>query len=267
MSLTSHLGDEKSPIFKYFNNNFEFSSTLDDMNRKLRNAPTLVPENQADYPWANAGHVIEYMMNLHLGVKMRDLFPMKYYEKKDALFRLAINLEKKPFENMDLLIIVLYKLAQFESRWRNNRYKYSVFQEATPALISDMKQLFERTKKNPFFAIKEGKDSDFIYNPTFSLSMAVGGADADFIKITNEGNLLVDIKTTKYSQITPLMLHQLLGYHLLDKLGLYQLKNIGIYLPRQDIIVTWSIKDLIQYCSSFESEDEAKSKFYQIFKG
>lgn len=49
-------------------------------------------------------------------------------------------------------------------------------------------------------------------NPNFGeASSLVGGADADFVI----DDTLVDIKTTKYFQITPAMVHQLVGYRIL----------------------------------------------------
>jgi hypothetical protein len=49
-------------------------------------------------------------------------------------------------------------------------------------------------------------------NPSFgSASGLVGGADADFVI----DDTLVDVKTTKYFQITPAMVHQLVGYRIL----------------------------------------------------
>jgi hypothetical protein len=49
-------------------------------------------------------------------------------------------------------------------------------------------------------------------NPSFGdASSLVGGADADFVI----DDTLVDIKTTKYFQITPDMIHQLVGYRIL----------------------------------------------------
>lgn len=49
-------------------------------------------------------------------------------------------------------------------------------------------------------------------NPTFGeASLLVHGADADFVI----DDTLIDIKTTKYYQITPAQLHQLVGYRML----------------------------------------------------
>lgn len=49
-------------------------------------------------------------------------------------------------------------------------------------------------------------------NPSFgAASSLVGGADADFVI----DDTLVDVKTTKYFQITPAMIHQLVGYRIL----------------------------------------------------
>jgi hypothetical protein len=49
-------------------------------------------------------------------------------------------------------------------------------------------------------------------NPSFGeASSLVGGADADFVI----DDTLVDIKTTKYFQITPAMIHQLVGYRIM----------------------------------------------------
>ncbi len=73
--------------------------------------------------------------------------------------------------------------------------------------------------------------------PTFDGSSDVGGADADFIL----DGLLVDVKTTTTPKITAEMLHQLLGYVLLDYSDSHGVREVSVYLARQARLVRWDL--------------------------
>jgi hypothetical protein len=81
-----------------------------------------------------------------------------------------------------------------------------------------------------------------VLNPTFVGSPDVGGADADLIL----DNCLIDIKATVNPHIIqPVWLYQLLGYTLLDYDDRYQIREVGIYLARQGILLKWSLEELV----------------------
>ena len=83
----------------------------------------------------------------------------------------------------------------------------------------------------------------FISNPSFSGDFLVGGADGDwFIDDT-----LFDckVKDTITAPWVRKALMQLLGYLILDLDNDYQTKCIGIWLPRQATVKTWTIEEIL----------------------
>lgn len=78
--------------------------------------------------------------------------------------------------------------------------------------------------------------------PTFDGSLDVGGADADMIL----DGLLVDVKTTTTPKIAADMLHQLLGYVLLDYSDRHAVREVAIYLSRQRRLVRWPLDRLLE---------------------
>lgn len=89
-------------------------------------------------------------------------------------------------------------------------------------------------------------------NPTFGEASAlVGGADADFIV----DNTLVDIKTTKYPELTSVMLHQLVGYRIVlaaceaegsTACGLPVVTHGAIYFSRHAHLARFNYAELIE---------------------
>lgn len=84
----------------------------------------------------------------------------------------------------------------------------------------------------------------YVPNPRFLGSVAVGGADADWVV----GDMLVELKTRE--EITrPWLrdtLFQLLGYALLDLDDSLGIRRVGILLPRQPYFAIWDLDDLLQ---------------------
>lgn len=88
-------------------------------------------------------------------------------------------------------------------------------------------------------------------NPTFGeASVLVGGADADFVI----DDTLVDIKTTKYLELKPEMLHQLVGYRMLlaaceaggsTACGLPVVTHGAIYFSRHAHLARFNYAELI----------------------
>lgn len=91
---------------------------------------------------------------------------------------------------------------------------------------------------------------EYVPNPTFLGSVAVGGGDADWVV----GDLLVELKTRE--EITSPWLRdtlfQLLGYTLLDLDDSLGIRRVGILLPRQPFFAVWTLDDLLN-----EGADEA----------
>lgn len=78
--------------------------------------------------------------------------------------------------------------------------------------------------------------------PTFAGSLAVGGADADYI--TGDG-LLVDVKATKDPKLRLRDLQQIVCYALLDWTDEHDIGAVGILAARQGCLVTWQLRDLL----------------------
>ncbi|MFG2948420.1 hypothetical protein [Streptomyces adustus] len=81
-----------------------------------------------------------------------------------------------------------------------------------------------------------------ICGPVFVGSLAVGGADADFIL----DRALIDCKAT----INPDRLHreavyQLAGYLLLDHSDTHAMSTVALYLSRQGALIGWSVEDFL----------------------
>jgi hypothetical protein len=84
---------------------------------------------------------------------------------------------------------------------------------------------------------------DYVPNPRFLGSVAIGGADADWAV----GDVLVELKTRE--EITrPWIrdtLFQLFGYALLDLDDSLGIRRVGILLPRQPYFAVWTLDDLL----------------------
>ena len=80
-----------------------------------------------------------------------------------------------------------------------------------------------------------------VLNPTFALSEAVGGADADLVL----DRCLVELKTTVDPRLDLRWLRQVIGYVLLDLDDRYRLDSVGLLLPRQAHMAVWPLARLL----------------------
>lgn len=80
-------------------------------------------------------------------------------------------------------------------------------------------------------------------NPQFAASELVGGADADWMI----GQTLIDCKVYSTLSVGRLrnFLRQLLGYLMLDTDDSLGIRRVGIWLPRQRLMPTWSLTHLL----------------------
>lgn len=112
---------------------------------------------------------------------------------------------------------------------------------------------------------KESLSHSVILNPVFEGSKDVGGADADIIL----DHCLIDFKSTLNPKIDSNWLYQLLGYVLLDYDDLYQIREIGIYMVRQGILLRWPLHTIIEVLSGIKnvSIDKLRQQFQKaIYK-
>ncbi|MEK7162183.1 MAG: hypothetical protein AAB729_05860, partial [Patescibacteria group bacterium] len=134
-------------------------------------------------------------------------------------------------------------LAQLDKIYREGRLDRN-FGVADDGDIADLENLIHLVRPEIFVA-----KNICLLNPTFGhASNLVGGADADLLI----DNVMIDIKTTKYLKFDRLMLHQLVGYFLLHKIGgigdtpgSYEINKLGIYFSRHGELFTFAVKDLM----------------------
>lgn len=134
-------------------------------------------------------------------------------------------------------------LANCEATYRNSKKPTGNYLTIKKADYYDLVNLCQATKTVPrIFQTDKG----VLLNPTFGdYSKIVGGADADYVI----GNMLVDLKTSQYSNIKKEYIHQLIGYYLLsnyDKTFPCKIIQIGVYFARYNKLAFIDIRDLNQ---------------------
>lgn len=276
MSLVSHLNSATSPLNIFFKENFKgLKQFLENDNKVIAQAETIFPASKKDYPWGLVGHMAEYLFQINLGLKVQQLYPMRVLAKANStpaaeLYNRAIAAFKYPVEANSVRFVeqcsALYSLAIIEHHWRNDGVVSIKNINVNEIILTDMMNLWECSlKSNPYYNIMD----KYIYNPEFSLSLVVGGADADFIKVNQDkkiGNTLVDMKLTINPEINHKWVYQLLGYYFLDKLGYYKIKNLEIFLPRQNSLLRWSVEEIVVSASDFPTVRKAKAGFMDALK-
>jgi len=114
---------------------------------------------------------------------------------------------------------------------------------------------------------RDGLNKEAILNPTFDGSGFIGGADADIIlEYGHQQSCLIDFKTSVKASIQGKMLHQLLGYCLLDFSNQYRIERVGFYLPRQGRFIGWQLEDLVHQIGlePHVSFAELRSEFREV---
>lgn len=269
MSLTGQLAKDTSPLSIYFKDNFsKLSGFLRPDNLELAKCPSIIPSEQKSYLWPDVGHIVEYLICLNIGVPLKNLWPMVQISSANSflvknLIKETTNAFKYPIDTETIHFAeqckFLWMLAEIEGELRNKgKTNFQIIPRSVPpVMLNDLKTIFNTSIKNN--ELLKGK---YIYNPIFDLSSSVNGADADLIKVNEKKeNMLIDIKTTKNAEVVPYWIYQLLGYVFLDKSNYYKIKDVAVYMPRQNVIVNWSVEDLVLNGSVFDSVKIAKKEF------
>lgn len=81
-----------------------------------------------------------------------------------------------------------------------------------------------------------------VLNPMFVGGNDVGGADADLIV----DGCLVELKASIHPKLDPAWLRQLVGYLLLDYGDRHRIRYVSIYMVRQGMTFTWSVKEFLR---------------------
>lgn len=203
-----------------------------------------VAEHALEIIWREAGSV-SAGMDL-----MADAAPDRYMPPEEVAKRARALLEnaktavaaylkvKAPTATMQAeLAAHAIRLAKLDSVYRAWRLEPG-FEEASPEDVQDLVGLLEIV---PFDDLLD--DKLLLLNPTFGqASLLVGGADTDLIA----GDLLVDFKTTKNSEIDASNLDQILGYLLLARKqrsvdpNFPAINRLGLYFCRHGYL--WSLE-------------------------
>lgn len=275
MSLLSHLNSATSPLNIFFKENFNgLSHFLEEDNKVIAKAEIIKPQSGENYPWGLVGHMAEYLFQINLGLKVGELYPMRILKRANStpaavLFNRVIEAFRYPVDVKSVRFLeqcnVLYSIAVLEHHWRNDGVVVIKELSVSENVMFDIMNLWECSLKvSPYYKILD----KYIYNPEFSLSPVVGGADADFIKVNDKkvGNTLVDMKLTIHPKVNNKWIYQLLGYYFLDKTGYYKIKNLEVFLPRQNSLLRWSVEEIIVNASDFPTVRKAKAGFMDALK-
>ena len=119
-----------------------------------------------------------------------------------------------------------------------------VYDSIPPLMLDDIARLrIVNQRQIKHWRLRMRHGAFFISNPSFSGDFLVGGADGDwFIDDTLFDFKVKDTITAPWVRKT---LMQLLGYLILDLDNDYQAKHIGIWLPRQATVKTWTIEEIL----------------------
>lgn len=267
MSLTSHLDNPNSPVRLFLEESFpiisgtkrgsplakELSSFLGFDKLPECQLPTLAPKNNqgtigtaVDYrfrycfgAYSASDTVAAHGLNMLNGNAAR--VSRMFLEYHDALVtRLnpaALHLDERDEAALDASCVVL---AWFEQILRTGmvfpdlgsllekaQSNQDVISSVPIGIVQDIGRLTRAFEEDAGGLLKPNP----IFNPTFSGSRDVSGADADIIV----DRALVDFKCTSKIEARKLReaVLQLLGYVLLDYDAEYDIAEIMIYLPRQ----------------------------------
>lgn len=118
--------------------------------------------------------------------------------------------------------------------------RHSEFMRRMPdATVRDVAALLERVDTR----WADLRTQPYVGNPTFALSAAVGGADADWVL----GGVLYECKVSYQARpVERKHLLQLLGYLLLDSDDALSLCGAGLLLPRQGYRVQWEADEFLR---------------------
>ncbi|MDP9485579.1 MAG: hypothetical protein M3Q49_07285 [Actinomycetota bacterium] len=298
MSLTSHLKDPTSPVYRFVRENFPNTRVVvRAANARLQGAQTIRPEGAVH--WSTVGTAADYRIRYYLGpaheagaarhgarmlegrmMRAGQLEGLKESEVRAAFEALAAESEgfrdsvpgffagleeilarlrpwQKPrrlgSDDEALLCRHCAVLALFEQVFRVGRVSPgSPLIEPEPArgydeLLARVPDLWVEdlcVLSWSFFDSQEGlmRGAERVaLAPTFEGSFDVGGADADSVL----DGMLADVKATTSPKIAAEMIHQLLGYVLLDYSDRYGIREVAVYLARQASLVRWPLGGLL----------------------
>lgn len=198
-----------------------------------------------------------------LGAVVPDFFS----KLEDVLSRSRQSSVQMGDEDEELLCRCCVVLTMFEQMGRLMLTPQTFFINPAPArsvqeLLSRIPEFWVEDLRNISLAFRESQ-TDFIseannvtFAPAFQ-SSAVSRSEADLLV----DGLLMEIKTTVNPKIKSEMIHQLLGYALLDYADEYRIRRVGVYMARQAYLVRWELSELLSALGSEKSLKELRTLF------
>jgi len=101
-----------------------------------------------------------------------------------------------------------------------------------------------------------------ILNPTFAGSSDMSGADADLIV----DGCLIEIKSTIQASLRDPVLHQLLGYVLLDYADEFGVRSVGIYLARHGVLLRWELQQFLGNSADIRELSALRERFRTLLR-
>lgn len=138
---------------------------------------------------------------------------------------------------------------------------------ASEAVVDDLVRLARQTEIYGALAEMRGLAGD----PPEGQPLGIAGpvfvnhwADGDLLIPGPTGSTLIDVKTvvrTDKEDRSVRWLWQLIGYAWLDIADRYQIRDVGLYLARHGVLVTWSLDSLTGMLLRGGDQDEARAEF------
>jgi len=226
----------------------------------IRGAQTLLPDESADRPpWDVLGHAISARLLWELDPAPRgriagrpSLDLLSYIDEPAIVERFGRTIDEPPSElTADEAARVAWIAGLLDRAFRSGRSDDPHLDrlrsaESWEQLLAGVPDACAKDISAVTAAclplIESHRSAGVRIAPTFAGSLAVGGADADYI--TSDG-LLVDIKATKDPKLRLRDLQQIVCYALLDWTDEHDISAVGILAARQACLVTWRLTDLL----------------------
>jgi hypothetical protein len=275
VSLSSHLADRGSPVRQWLESQFPNTRPVAlNANRELRAAEkscAVPPPDGSDS--ALVGTAVDYLIRAQIGPDvLSDTVSRNAARFLSVEFPHAAGLEQqardvitmlapwdRPLDDTEFeeLAVACLALARFEQWYRAGPAVAVYIREPLRELPerATARDLVNATVRPPCVAdlvalgraaVADHTDvfaAEQIYaNPTFSQSIALGGADADLVC----DGLLIDWKATKKTDVVGRSeLWQLLGYAFADADDRHRIERVGISALRWRHRVVWPLDRLL----------------------
>lgn len=257
MSLTSHLNDAESPIFKWFNSKLN-RGTLDLVahHNQIMSQKVVGPVPQG-VNYLLLGTAVSYALRHQICGLIDVMTKTPAYTGAGILnsaskFATILSLCGKSPEEKALAYLLMASLESVARGHRPEDFVFFFFKNGCTLPINKLEQgKYASTVEDLINLIELNQDilsilgldnpRNAVLNLTFAGSNCVGGADAQLIV---DGNLL-DIRTTKSSKpFTVKNFWQQLAYVLLDWDDKYEVETISWYYTRQKSYFSYEVADM-----------------------